>query len=183
MFRACSFLAQIFLALLQVGEKFCGKLGSFASGYNVLCDFNFCPEINADGLGHSGGDLCPMSHMCNALCGFCQNPSVGEVLADGSTTDVVVHATDVSNSHTYYDINFVAGQTYRFQGWTQENVTTALMILVDPSGYPIRRVNTNTGRTLGDRYEDLDLAGLNNLRHDSLMGCVGERESLSSHSG
>ena len=147
------------------------------TGYNGICDFQFCPEINADGLGHLGGDLCPAAHMCNALCGFCQNPSVGEVLPDGSTTDVVVHATDVSNSHTYYDINFVAGRTYRFQGWTQENVTTALMILVDPSGYPIRRANTNTGRTLGDRYEDLDLAGLNNLKHDSLTGCVGERES------
>ena len=133
--------------------------------------------MSAGGLGSAGGSLCRLAHMCNAMCGFCQNPSAGEVLPDGTTTDVVVHATDVSNSPTYYDISFVAGQTYRFQGWTQENVTTALMILVDPSGYPIRRANTNTGRTLGERYEDLDLAGLNNLKHDSLTGCVGERES------
>ena len=151
---------------------------SLALGLNMICDLVFCPEVNADGLGSTGGHLCQAAHFCNAMCGFCQNPSAGEVLPDGTTTDVVVHATDVSNSPAYYDISFVAGQTYRFQGWTQENVTTALMILVDPSGYPIRRANTNTGRTLGDRYEDLDFAGMNNLRHDSLTGCVGERESL-----
>ena len=160
--------------LLQIGEKFCGKIGSTASGYNYMCDMYFCPEMNADGHGHMGANLCPNAHMCNAMCGYCQNPSVGEVLPDGSTTDVVVHATS-SNIPTYYDISFVAGQTYRFQGWTQENITTALMILVDPSGYPIRRANTNTGRTVGDKFEDLDFSGLNNIKHDAASGCVGER--------
>ena len=88
----------------QVGEKACGKMMGFQYGFNHICNYYYCPESNDAGHGHLGVGLCSFGHMCNAACGFCQNPSVATVEADGATVTVAVHEADNSNTPSEQDV-------------------------------------------------------------------------------
>ena len=90
--------------MAQVGEKACGRLMGFQYGFNHICNYYYCPESNDAGHGHLGVGLCPFGHMCNAACGFCQNPSVATVEADGATVTVAVHEADNSNTPSEQDV-------------------------------------------------------------------------------
>jgi len=147
----------------------------FYFGIDHICSYFLCPELNDEGHGHLGANLCPAQHICDAACGYCQNPSREIVVPDGTPIDVAVQETD-SNVPIYHDIDFVAGRTYRFRAWPGENITSVIMILVDPGGYPIRRSLTNTGNTLeSDKHQEgLDLGGLADIRRDTDRRCVGD---------
>lgn len=157
--RTCINFVELPFMPPYVGERNCGRVISWLFGYDYNCNAFLCPELNDAGHGHLGVNLCPFQHMCSAACGFCQNPSGGNLIPNGATIDVAVQESD-ANIPLYRDVVFVAGTTYRFRAWEGENISAVILILVDPTGYPIRRAITDTGSTLDRPQNVLDLQEL-----------------------
>ena len=121
-------------------------------------------------------DLCPVGHVCDAMCGYCQNPSTAVINVDDPPIEVSFRSTDYSNSPTYYDVSFEKDTTYRFRGSCQEHCNVVSLTLVDVTGYPIRRSSSNSGKTMNMNLtnEPLNLTGLHSLQRDNLYGCSGD---------
>eukprot|EP01050_Picozoa_sp_SAG11_P034503 SAG11_NODE_12221_length_715_cov_0.457792_1_plen_199_part_10 len=122
-----------------------------------------------------GGQLCPFAHMCDAMCGYCQMPAVS-ALALGQTAEVVVHAAYsqiLANTPTYHTFDMVAGQTYRIRAWSE--LKAIVLILVDPTGYPIRRSMSQGGRALDETPGYKSYSEVNEQLQDTEGLCRGDR--------
>jgi hypothetical protein len=169
----CFNFIELSFATFIGGQTFCGHFAATLDPDVILAPL-ICPEMTHDGQGHLGGQLCPHAHMCDAIFGYCQNPPVG-TMNPGETTEIVVSAAMsqvLSNTPEYHTFEMIEGRTYRFRAWS-ENLKAIALILVDPTGYPIRRSISGGGRTTAQyrRPEYKSHADVNNVQRDAMGGC------------
>ena len=176
----CYNFGEMFFAVPLLGQTSCGHMVA-SLGIEVMCSLQYCPEMNAGGHGHMGGQLCPFAHACDALCGFCQMPAMPEPLRPSVPRTVEISASIsqvLANVPTYHSFDVVAGRTYRFRAWAEDETAlkSVLLLLVDSTGYPIRRSITQRGHGL-DPTLDPTLDDISSTKRDTTDGCRGDTQA------
>ena len=178
----CYNFGEMFFVVPLLGQTSCGHMVA-SQGIELMCSFQYCPEMNAGGHGHMGGQLCAFAHACDALCGFCQMPAMPDPLLPSVPRTVDISASFsqmLANTPTYHSFDVVAGRTYRFTAWAEDETAlkSVFLLLVDSTGYPIRRSMTQRGHVShGEQLLDPTLDDILSTKRDTTDGCRGDTQA------